>query len=103
MKLKDAVTGMSFKLLEFKGMSRQQLAAVATLSPREHDTFAMLGEGKTLREAAEAFGISLKTAETYHTRIKQKLNVKAAHELFAMALRWKHEGDESRAMCSRDE
>ncbi|MGC3971421.1 MAG: helix-turn-helix transcriptional regulator [Pirellulales bacterium] len=97
--LKDSVTGASYALLEFRGMTPKQLAAVATLSRREHDTFVMLGDGKTLREVAEAFGISVKTAETYHARIKQKLEVKMANELLALAVAWKIDVDERKSNC----
>ena len=62
------------------------LSAIATLSPREREVFALLAEGVAQRQIASHFGVSVKTIETYRTRIGQKLGVRTRAELVRCAL-----------------
>ncbi len=57
------------------------------LSEREKAIVRLLAQGYTLSQAAEALGISVKTASTYKTRALDKLGLMETHELVAWARR----------------
>ena len=48
----------------------------------------MIGRGLTTRDMAQKLGISVKTVETYQTRIKEKLGLSNGHELMRAAMSW---------------
>jgi DNA-binding NarL/FixJ family response regulator len=58
------------------------------LSDRELEVFELLGRGFTTRQAAERLNICFKTVQTFHSRIKEKLNLANATELLREATRW---------------
>lgn len=60
--------------------------SLAALSPREREVFALFAEGLSQREIAANFGVSIKTVETYRTRIGQKLGIRSRAELIRCAL-----------------
>ena len=47
----------------------------------------MIAEGKTTKEVATALDISVKTAETYRTRIMEKLDLHITADLARYAIR----------------
>jgi DNA-binding NarL/FixJ family response regulator len=57
------------------------------LSPRERQTLQLIAEGKTTKEVATALDISVKTAETYRTRIMEKLDIHGTAGLVRYAVR----------------
>ena len=57
------------------------------LSPRERQVLQLIAEGKTTKEAADAMAISVKTAETYRTRIMDKLGMHITADLVRYAIR----------------
>jgi DNA-binding CsgD family transcriptional regulator len=59
---------------------------LAPLSPREREMFALLAEGLSQRQIAEQFRVSVKTVETYRTRIGHKLGLRSRAELIRCAL-----------------
>jgi DNA-binding NarL/FixJ family response regulator len=71
----------------------QQLASKAitclheTLSDREYQVMLLLSSGKTVSEAAEQMGLSVKTVSTYRARILEKMTLKNNAELTQYALR----------------
>ena len=57
------------------------------LGPRERQVLQLIAEGKTAKEVAAALGISVKTAETYRTRIMAKLDMHDTASLVRYAVR----------------
>jgi DNA-binding NarL/FixJ family response regulator len=57
-----------------------------TLSNREMQVLRSLALGKTTREIAEAYHISIKTVDTYRLRLLQKLNLRNNAELTRFAI-----------------
>jgi two-component system, NarL family, invasion response regulator UvrY len=57
------------------------------LSPREFEVFLRIACGSTIKEIAAQLSLSVKTISTYHTHIRDKLNVRNDAELGEYALR----------------
>ncbi len=62
-----------------------------TLAGRELEVFTLLGRGKGTREIAEALEIAESTVETYRSRIKDKLGLRSAAQLYVRAGNWLRE------------
>ncbi len=60
----------------------------ALLSERELQVFAFIGEGLRPTEIAQRISLSVKTVESYQTRIREKLQVRDARALFQDAVKW---------------
>jgi DNA-binding NarL/FixJ family response regulator len=58
-----------------------------SLSTRELQVLKRLAQGETNREIAEAYGISVKTVDTYRLRLLRKLNLRNNAELSRFAIR----------------
>lgn len=63
-------------------------APVAKLSDRELEAFQLFGEGLETQQVAQRMCVSLKTVDTYRSRIKQKLGVTTHNELIRQAVQW---------------
>jgi DNA-binding NarL/FixJ family response regulator len=61
---------------------------VDRLSDRELEIFKLIGLGLRPQRIAEELLLSIKTVETYYSRIKQKLAIKDAAGLLQMAIAW---------------
>ena len=59
----------------------------ATLTPRERETVQLIAEGKSNKEVAETFGISVKTVETHRAAIMRKLHLESSAALVRYAIR----------------
>lgn len=59
---------------------------VEQLSDRELSVFESIGKGRSTAEIAEALQLSVKTVETYRSRIKSKLNLSSSAKLLQYAL-----------------
>lgn len=57
------------------------------LSDREFEILKMLSSGKTVSQAADELGLSVKTVSTHRTRILRKMNMKTNAELTHYAIR----------------
>lgn len=68
---------------------------VDCLSDRELEIFKLIGHGLRSQRIAEELQLSIKTVETYYSRIKQKLNIKDASELLQMAIAWHNDAEKS--------
>ncbi len=58
------------------------------LSPQELQVFVLTGEGHTPQSIAERMGISVRTIETYYSRIVDKLALGGRKELRLSATNW---------------
>lgn len=78
------------KLLERMTQKRTppELAGMETLADRELEVFQMLGRGKSTREIARSLNLGESTVETYRARIKDKLQLRSAAELYLRAGQW---------------
>jgi DNA-binding NarL/FixJ family response regulator len=84
---------MNVKLLARMTQKRSQgqLAGLELLADRELEVFQMLGKGRSTREIADALNLGESTVETYRARIKDKLNLRSAAELYLRAGEWVRE------------
>jgi DNA-binding CsgD family transcriptional regulator len=58
------------------------------LSDRETQVFQLVGPGLTSREIAGQLNLGPTTVDSYRARIKEKLGIKNAAELYQRAARW---------------
>lgn len=58
------------------------------LSDREFQVFQLIGNGLSVGEIAKELNISIKTVETYRSKLKEKLMLKDANELRKKAISW---------------
>lgn len=68
-----------------------ELTGMETLADRELEVFQLLGRGKSTREIAASLGLGESTVETYRARIKDKLQLRSAAELYLRAGQWVRE------------
>jgi DNA-binding NarL/FixJ family response regulator len=59
-----------------------------SLSDREIEVFQLVGRGLNSREIAERINLGLTTVDTYRQRIREKLGIKNAAELYQRAVQW---------------
>jgi len=74
-----------------RSLARPPGTAPATpedLSDRELDVFRRLGAGHSTRRVADDLNLGMKTVQTYHSRIREKLGLADAAELTRAAVRW---------------
>lgn len=67
-------------------LSGAQLPA-DTLTPRERQVLQLVGEGNTSKEIASIMGLTVKTAESYRTRVMEKLDIHQTAGLVRYAIR----------------
>jgi DNA-binding NarL/FixJ family response regulator len=88
---------MSASLLQ--GMARGKKPGLELpmdrLTDRELEIFRMIGDGKSVKEIAQALFLSAKTVESHREHIKDKLNVKSSAELLRFAIQNTSEGRRS--------
>lgn len=84
---------MTSRLLSRLSHNRRalELTGMETLADRELEVFQLLGRGKGTREIAEELRLGESTVETYRARIKDKLHLKSAAELYLRAGQWVRE------------
>ena len=61
--------------------------AAAVLSPREREVLQLLAEGKSTKEIAYSFNLSVKTIEVHRQKIMEKLDIHSVAELTKYAVR----------------
>jgi len=57
------------------------------LTPRERQVLQLVAEGNTTKEIADLLGVTVKTAESYRTRIMEKLDIHQTAGLVRYAIR----------------
>lgn len=62
-------------------------AGADPLAPRERQVLQLVAEGKTSKEIAALLGLSVKTAESYRTRLMEKLDIHDTAGLVRYAIR----------------
>ncbi|MEZ5384633.1 MAG: response regulator transcription factor [Prosthecobacter sp.] len=83
---------MTARLLERMTQKKStDLVGIESLADRELEVFQMLGRGKSTRETAQALSLGESTVETYRARIKEKLQLRSAAELYLRAGQWVRE------------
>lgn len=70
------------------GEDGEEQSGIETLTDREKEIFACLGQGLTTRKIAEKFGLSARTVEVHRARIKKKLACEDAAQLLREAVKW---------------
>ena len=77
-------------ILNRQANGEQPLAAkeMDALSDRELEVFQLIGAGLTSREISERLQLVATTVDSYRARIKQKLALKNAAELYQRAAIW---------------
>jgi DNA-binding NarL/FixJ family response regulator len=61
------------------------------LADRELEVFQLVGQGHNSREIAQMLRLGETTVDTYRARIKEKLQLRNAAELYARAAQWVHD------------
>jgi DNA-binding NarL/FixJ family response regulator len=61
---------------------------LTSLSDREYEVFAMIGNGFSTRQIAEHLRVALSTVETYRDRLKSKLELGSGNSLTRQATIW---------------
>jgi DNA-binding NarL/FixJ family response regulator len=73
------------------GGTRPEAGGVNSLTDRELEVFRMLGSGLNSREIAEKLALGETTVNSYRFRIRTKLHLKNAAELYQQATNWVRE------------
>ena len=63
-------------------------APYVLLSPRERDVLRLIAHGYSMAEVAEKLSLSIKTVDTYKTRLMEKLGTTRKSELVSYALKY---------------
>lgn len=77
----------SISNLVVNGYLSGNLAPTDPLTPRERQVLQLVAEGKTSKEVAELMGVTVKTAESYRTRLMEKLGIHQTAGLVRYAIR----------------
>lgn len=68
-------------------------SGIDVLSDREIEVFQLIGHGLNSRQIAERIHLGVTTVDSYRTRIKDKLGIQNAAELYERATRWVAENE----------
>jgi DNA-binding NarL/FixJ family response regulator len=74
--------------LAARGAAQVPTEPLGRLTDREREVFALIGRGLTTRGIAQQLGLSVKTVETYRSRIKDKLDLTRSAALVRAAVTW---------------
>jgi DNA-binding NarL/FixJ family response regulator len=75
-------------LKRMSGGASAKSAGLELLADRELEVFQLIGNGYNSRKIADQLHLGESTVETYRARIKEKLGLKNAAELYVHASRW---------------
>jgi DNA-binding NarL/FixJ family response regulator len=68
-------------------ISHSDLPPASALTPREREVLQLMAEGKSTKEIAYSFNLSVKTVEVHRQKIMEKLNIHSIAELTKYAIR----------------
>lgn len=72
--------------------TQPEISGMQSLTDRELEVFQLIGRGKNAREIAVELNLGHSTVDTYRARIKEKLGIRHAAELYSRAAQWVSEG-----------
>jgi DNA-binding NarL/FixJ family response regulator len=75
----------------FQNVTALAPSPIDRFTDRELQVFEAIGRGMNIHQIAESLHLGNKTIETYRERAKKKLNLRDAHELTHMAIKWNSE------------
>src|SRR5437660_3815404 len=76
------------RILESVALGRKGENGISQLTDRELEVFELIGHGRTTREISSHLHLGVSTVDTYRARIKTKLNLENASQLYHEAIRW---------------
>jgi DNA-binding NarL/FixJ family response regulator len=83
----ERVTGKILERLDHVHRSVEP-SGIDVLSDREIEVFQLVGRGLNSREIAKRINLGPTTVDTYRSRIREKLGIKNAAELYQRATQW---------------
>ena len=75
-------------VLENLSLRPKEQDGISQLTDRELEVFELIGRGRTTREISSCLHLGVSTVDTYRARIKTKLNLENASQLYHEAIRW---------------
>jgi DNA-binding NarL/FixJ family response regulator len=82
----SVMTNIIDRISEKKG--RVELCGIETLADRELEVFQLIGSGHSIKEIAGQLHLGETTVDTYRARIKEKLGLRSAAEVYLKAGQW---------------
>ena len=82
------VTAKIIKRITTGGPGLTDGSGLELLADRELEVFQLIGSGRSLKEIAGLLHLGESTVETYRTRIKEKLGLRNAAEVYLRAGQW---------------
>jgi DNA-binding NarL/FixJ family response regulator len=70
-----------------EAINQRDSSSPSMLSPREREVLQLIAEGKSTKEIAFSFNLSVKTVEAHRQRIMEKLNIRTVAALTKYAIR----------------
>jgi len=86
MYLSDSVSAKLLRSFGRIGGAGADVSPLERLSDRELQIFQMIGQGRSVRDIADALYLSPKTVETHKEHIKVKLNLASSNDLLRYAI-----------------
>ncbi|MEP6672505.1 MAG: response regulator transcription factor [Chthoniobacter sp.] len=83
----ERVTGSILEKMDASGKTGGP-AGIEVLSDREIEVFQLVGRGLNSREIAQRINLGMTTVDTYRQRIREKLGIRNAAELYQRAVKW---------------
>lgn len=77
-------------LMQLSEIDRQK-TAVEQLSDRELEVYEHMGQGASRAEIARALNLSVKTVDSYRSRLKDKLGLRTTAQVMQSAVQWVHD------------
>jgi DNA-binding NarL/FixJ family response regulator len=88
--LSEKMTSTMLEKMTKRG-ARNLASGMELLADRELEVFQLIGKGLNAREIAELLHLGETTIDTYRSRIKEKLQLRNAAELYSRAAQWVQE------------